>query len=389
MSLQVLLIEHEDVGGLYPFSQLHCSWELRTGAYSILERWQKSVPTASVTVSSHRDLHLRSFVERFPNTAHFLARPTLVISGHVLASPSVMRQMAETCANSADPIFFYCSGQAIGAFIPHAMNSPDEARINLDMLDADSCRTIEISGHTINRLWHVLDHIDDAVAWDASLTESPDDDEAIVHETAVIDESRGPVLVLEGAHVGPLAVIVGPSVICAGATVNAHAHIKGSIIGPQSKVGGEISASIFQGYANKQHDGFLGNSFIGEWVNLGAGTTSSNLKNTYGHVRVSMPWLEEDTQRTFLGLLIGDHSKSGIGSRFDTGSVCGTSSNIVAESIAPRQVGSFRWITPTTSEPYELSKALKVMRAVMARRMRELGPAEEAVIREIERRTHA
>lgn len=388
MSLQVLLIEHEDVGGLYPFSQLHCSWELRTGAFTILERWQKSLPNASVTVSTHRVLHLRSFVERYPKTDHFLSRPTMIIAGHLVTSPLVMRQMAETCATSTEPILFYCSGQAVGAFVPHEMSSPEEARINIDMLDADVCRTIEISGHTLNRLWQTLDLIKPCINWDSELLQHHVDDEAVVHPTTVIDTSGGPVLILEGAHVGPLSVIVGPTVIGESSTVNAHAHIKSSVIGPRCKVGGEISESIFQGFANKQHDGFLGNSFIGEWANLGAGTTTSNLKNTYGHVRVSLPWLEEDTQRMFLGLLMGDHSKSGIGSRFDTGSVCGTSSNIVANLIAPRQIGSFRWLTPTTSEPYILDKALKVMKAVMARRMREMGPSEEELIKEVERKTH-
>jgi len=361
MTLQILLIEHDEVDGLYPFASTHCSWEIRTGAYTILERWGRALPTASVTVHTHRTLHLESFLERHRDTPSFQAVPTLIMSGHVLTSPSVMRQIAETCAASDTPILFFCNGSAVGAYLTASPASPEESRILLEAIDIDACRTIEITGHLLNRLWHALDHIDELIRWDAGLIGDHIDEDAAVHSSAIIDHTHGPVLILEGAHVGAHTVITGPAVIGHHATVKPLTSIAHSVIGPHSKVAGEISVSIVQGYANKQHDGFLGHSYLNEWTNLGAGTITSNLKNTYGHIHVQLPWGEEDTQRMFVGLLMGAHSKSGIGTRFSTGTVCG--------------------ISLPTNAPYEIDKAIHVARSVMARRLIDLGPATEALYR--------
>jgi UDP-N-acetylglucosamine diphosphorylase/glucosamine-1-phosphate N-acetyltransferase len=170
--------------------------------------------------------------------------------------------------------------------------------------------------------------------------------------------------------------------------VKPFSNIAHGVIGPVCKVAGEIEKSVIQGYSNKQHDGFLGHSYLGEWCNLGAGTITSDLKNTYGHVRVTMPWLEEDTQRTFVGLLMGDHSKSAIGTRFTTGTVCGICCNIVADNFPPAYLPPFTWLKPTEQQVYEVNKALDVARAVTARRMVDLGPSTEALLRDQYRTTH-
>ncbi len=379
MTLQILLIEHDEVDGLYPFASTHCSWEIRTGAYTILERWTRALPTASVTVHSHRQGHLDSFLERHRETPAFQAVPTLIISGHVLTSPSVMRQIAETCTSSDSPILFFCSGRAVGAFLPSSPESPAASRILLDAIDIDQCRTIEITGHLLNRLWHALDHIDESIRWDAELIGTHIDEDAAVHSTAVIDAAHGPVIIMEGAHVGAHTVVTGPAVIGPHATVKPLSSLAHSVVGPQSKVAGEISVSIIQGFANKQHDGFLGHSYLNEWTNLGAGTITSNLKNTYGHINVHLPWGEEDTQRMFVGLLMGAHSKSGIGTRFSTGTICGVSSNVVSDGIPSRAIPSFWWVP--AEAPYQIDKAIHVARTVMARRMIDLGPATEALYR--------
>lgn len=388
MSVQILLIEHDDVGGLYPFTATHCSWELRTGAYTILERWQRSVPTDSITVASHRDLHVRSFVERHPHTAPYRAMPTLIIVGHLLVSPSVMRQMVEMCASATQPIVFFCNGHVVGVFVSEAPTTPVAATAVLETIDVSSCRTIELSGHLINRLWFTLDHIDESIRWDAGLMGEHIDEDASVHPTAVIDESHGPVVIMEGARVGAFCVITGPSVIGPRSVVKPFANIAHSVLGPVCKAAGEIEKSVIHGYANKQHDGFLGHSYLGEWTNLGAGTITSDLKNTYGHIRVHMPWLEEDTQRSFVGLLMGDHSKSAIGTRFTTGTVCGICCNVVADNFPPPHVPSFTWLKPAETQTYDINKAVEVARAVMARRLVDLGPSTEALLREQFRLVH-
>jgi len=379
MTLQILLIEHQAADGLYPFTSTHCSWEVRTGAFTILERWVQAVPQAHVTVHSHREAHLASFLERYPHIAPFRQAPTLIVSGHVLASPSVMRQLTDTCAASDQPIILFCGGNAVGAFLPNGAADPRDARVQLDAMDVDQCRTIEISGHLLNRLWQALDHIDASIGWDAALIGTHVHPTATIHPSAVIDESHGPVLILEGAHVGAHTVLTGPVVVGERSTVKPFTSLEHTVLGPVCKAAGEVTSTILQGYANKQHDGFVGHSYLNEWTNLGAGTVTSNLKNTYGHIQAHLPWGVEDTQRMFVGLLMGAHSKSGIGTRFTTGTVCGISSNAVYESITPSAIPSFWWAP--ADQPYQIDKAIAVARTVMARRMVDLGPATEALLR--------
>jgi UDP-N-acetylglucosamine diphosphorylase/glucosamine-1-phosphate N-acetyltransferase len=388
MRVQVLLVEHDDVGGLYPFSTTHCAWELRVGAFTILERWQRSVPTTSVTVASDRDLHMRSFVERYETTAPYQPLPTLIVAAHVLISPSVMRQMVEACAATNHPMLFYCGGQPMGVFLMQAPESPAMAVAALDTIDVHDTHTIDVAGHVITRMWQALDHIADAIRWDAQLVQEHIHHDASIHPTAVIDATGGPVLLLEHAQVGPLALITGPCVVGAHSIVRPHASLNTVVVGPTSRISGEVSHSIMQGYGNKQHDGFVGHTFIGEWCNLGAGTITSNLKNTYGHVHMTMPWLEEDTQRQFVGTLMGDHVRTAIGTRFSTGTVIGTFANVVSDGFPPRAIGPFTWMVGGSGAVYDIDKALAVARAAMARRMTDLGRATEAVLREVHRQAH-
>ena len=132
------------------------------------------------------------------------------------------------------------------------------------------------------------------------------------------------------------AVIEGPASVGPYATVKALARIyPGTTIGPVSKVGGEVEASIIHAYSNKQHDGFLGHSYVGAWCNLAAGTTTSDLKNTYSTVRVSIEGRAVDTGSLFAGLLMGDHSKAGIGTMFNTGTVVGIGCNLFGGDFPP------------------------------------------------------
>ena len=383
MPIQIVLLEHDDVDGLYPFSATHCAWELRIGAFTIAERWARSLQGSTVAFISHRARHLASFVERYRHTSSYLQVPTLFISGNVLVSPTVMKQVAAACSESSSPILFYCAGHPVGTFLPTPAAEASGVSAAIDSLDPDSVLSIEIMGHAIHRLWHVFDHIERAIGWDSELITSDLASSASVHPTAVIDSSRGPVIVMEGAEVGAFSYVAGPTVIGPDAKVKPHSSIRHSVIGPASRVGGEISESIIHAYSNKQHDGFLGHSYLCEWVNLGAGTTTSNLKNTYGTVRVHMPWGDEDSQRTFLGSLIGDHSKSAIGTLFSTGTICGISSNVVSSDLAPKSIPSFSWLTSGERESYDVDKALTVAATVMSRRDVVLGPATADLLRSL------
>ncbi len=185
----------------------------------------------------------------------------------------------------------------------------------------------------------------------------------------VLDASKGPVLIGDGASIGANAVVIGPVSIGAGATISPLAQIRGGTsIGPGCKVGGEISNSIFIGRSNKAHEGFVGDSYIGEWVNLGAGTTTSNLKNTYDEVSVPLAGVETMTGRRFVGSIIGDHTKTAINTRLMTGSYLGYCTMIAASRITPKYVPSFTFVTDRATEPYRMDKAIEVMKAVLTRR---------------------
>lgn len=185
------------------------------------------------------------------------------------------------------------------------------------------------------------------------------------------DAENGPILIAEQAVIRPGSVLVGPCAIGADSTVIDRAFIKANtVIGPHCKAAGEVGGTIFQGYSNKAHDGHLGNSWVGEWVNFGAGTTNSNLLNTYGEVVMR---LEPDAprQRTglqFLGAVVGDHVKFAICTRIMTGSIIGTGAMIASTAAPPTTVKRFAWLTDEGERSFRLDKFLEIAKTVMARR---------------------
>ena len=195
----------------------------------------------------------------------------------------------------------------------------------------------------------------------------------------VLDSRDGPVYIDAGVRVRPHAFIEGPACIGPGSILQPQACVRGgTTLGPVCRVGGEIEASILQGYGNKQHFGYLGHSYVGSWTNLGAGCTNSDLKNTYGTVRVPVNGEEVETGERFVGMAMGDHSKAGIGVCFPTGAVVGFSSSVAA-ARPPGFVPSFTWIDGDRTEPYDPERALAVARRVVARRDCRMSGEEERV----------
>jgi UDP-N-acetylglucosamine diphosphorylase/glucosamine-1-phosphate N-acetyltransferase len=200
----------------------------------------------------------------------------------------------------------------------------------------------------------------------------------------VLDAEDGPIFIDEGATIMANASLQGPLFVGAKSTIKMGAKIyEGTSIGPVCKVGGEVEESIFHAYSNKQHEGFLGHAYLGEWVNLGADTNNSDLKNNYGTVRVHIDGKTIDSGLLFVGLFMGDHAKSGINTMFNTGTVVGVMSNVFGADYPDKLVPSFAWGGAASCETYACEKALQVARRVMARRNRELTKAQEAVLRQV------
>ncbi len=203
---------------------------------------------------------------------------------------------------------------------------------------------------------------------------------------AILNAENGPIYIGKNAEVMEGAIIRGPFALCHNATVKMSAKIYGdTTVGPHSKVGGEIGNSVIQGYSNKGHDGYLGNSVIGEWCNLGADTNTSNLKNNYSQV-AAWSYKEEafiDTGLQFCGVIMGDHSKCGINTMFNTGTVVGTCANVFDGGFPAKHIPSFAWGGKSGFVPFQLDKALDVAKKVMKRRDIDLTTDEEVILSKI------
>lgn len=194
----------------------------------------------------------------------------------------------------------------------------------------------------------------------------------------VLDAEAGPIMIGRNVKVQPHCYIEGPAYIGDGTLLQPGAVVRGgATIGPVCKVGGEVEGSVLIGYSNKQHDGFLGHSYVGSFVNIAADCINSDLKNTYGTVRVPINGVEVDTGMHFVGLTVGDHSKAGINVSFPTGAVMGFCSSIVGAQC-PKFVPSFSWIEGADWQRYDAPRGLAIAKTVMSRRNLTMTPSEEA-----------
>ncbi len=205
-------------------------------------------------------------------------------------------------------------------------------------------------------------------------------------EFATINASGGPVYIGKDVEIMEGAIIRGPFAICEHATVKMGAKIyEDTTIGPWCKVGGEVQNSVLIGYSNKGHDGYLGNSVLGEWCNIGADTNTSNLKNNYAKVKLWDYNTDRfaDTGLQFCGLIMGDHSKCGINTMFNTGTVVGVSANIFGSGFPRNIVPSYSWGGAAGFTIYTFKKALETARIVMARRNMVIDEIDQNILEEV------
>ncbi len=261
---------------------------------------------------------------------------------------------------------------------------------------------INFSGNSviITRPWHLFQYNDRVLRQDYERITAhrpgihiPDGNHIIGHHifieegaqihASTINTQTGPVYIGKDAEIMEGSIIRGPFALCDHAVVKMGAKIYGpTTIGPGSKVGGEINNSIFQANSNKAHDGFIGNSVIGEWCNLGADTNCSNLKNNYAFVKLwdyqSQKFINTGLQ--FCGLIMGDHSKCGINTMFNTGTVVGVHTNIFGDGFPRNFIPSFSWGGANGFVTYKLADAFQTTTAVMSRRNMELSLHDKKIL---------
>jgi UDP-N-acetylglucosamine diphosphorylase/glucosamine-1-phosphate N-acetyltransferase len=211
-------------------------------------------------------------------------------------------------------------------------------------------------------------------------------DDAIIQPGSIINCSEGPVILDSKSEIMEGCMVRGPFYLGRKSALKMGAKVYGpTAIGPECKVGGEVSNVLILGYSNKAHDGFLGNAVVGEWCNFGADSNCSNLKNNYGVVKQYSytSGKEENTGLTFCGVVMGDHSKCGINTMFNTGTVVGIAANIFGADFPAKHIPSFSWGGSGEIEVYQFDKAIETIKAVKKRRGLELSDREWHVLSEL------
>ena len=277
---------------------------------------------------------------------------------------------------------------------------------NQEEVNFDTYEIIEFEGEClrVEHTWDIFSKNDAAIREDFELlTEGrksqpiPKSVNTIAKENIFIEEgaklefvtlnaSTGPIYIGKNAEIMEGSVIRGPFALCEGAMVKLATKVYGATtVGPHSRIGGEVNNSVLFGYSNKGHDGFLGNSVLGEWCNIGADSNNSNLKNNYEEVKLWSYETEafEKTGLQFCGLMMGDHSKCGINTMFNTGTVVGVSANIFGAGFPRNFVPSFSWGGAAGFTIYMTKKAFETARLVMSRRGVDFDEKEAAILQHV------
>ncbi len=379
----IVLYEDEGYANLLPLVWWRTVFELRVGRKIILDRTAQALgsPIAGVWT---RDWMAPVADQRCGAPAN---RPieagTVLVNGRWL----VERDMSlpdPPCVGVIDEevVFIACDADLAGRLTPGVLLDVSRRADALEDIER-----IDAPGLLIRYPWDIIAHLETLVPWgweaaNAAVGTAPLVGDHVgprdrihigqstrVHPTAVIDASNGPIFISHDVSVGPYAIIEGPAYIGPGSTVHAHAWLRdGNAIGPMCKVGGEIEQCVFVGYSNKQHAGFLGHSYVGAWVNIGAGAVNSDLKNTYGNVRVPVNGALIDTGLTFFGAIIADHAKIGINATIPTGASVGMAATIVTGRVLPKNIPSFAWVTEDGIKSGDPGHLLDVATRVMHRR---------------------
>ncbi|MEX2584411.1 MAG: putative sugar nucleotidyl transferase [Gemmatimonadota bacterium] len=276
-------------------------------------------------------------------------------------------------------------GEVVGWFSPGGSPGPGDDFV-LDPESSGDAGSTVLQGELLPKVWDLVPRNPDqtardieAIAIGKASAELPRgayqwgshplivDPSATIEPGAAFDTSEGPIWIDRGAAVRAFTRLVGPAYIGRGSKALGGA-IEAVSVGPVCRVRGELAESVCAGYVNKQHDGHMGHAYLGRWVNLGAETTNSDLKNNYGTIRVWTPEGDVDTGETKMGSLIGDHVKTGIGLLLNTGTVIGAGSNLYGAAMPPKYVPPFSWGTGDELVEYRLDKFLEVAERAMERR---------------------
>jgi len=389
-----LLFEPENLSPFGPLTLLRSVGELRFGVYSNIERAQLILDNKKLSLWV-RPILADEHAEKYPDMKinQEASAETIFLNAAV---PAWTYPAAIDRLRTARTAVFGKDGQIIAARPGYAINFLPGFHRQLDKLEPvlfDS----EYRNHAPNWIWDYLDLIHPALEHDIKLwvernnylTKMPaklftlSDRNIFIHNTAQVgkfvhlDASNGPVIIDEDVKISPFSSIIGPVYLGKRSSTKPSTALRQCVVGRVCNLGGEVKSSIIHPYSNKSHDGFLGDSILGSWINLGAGTITSNLKNNYQKIRVSWDGNNYESGRQFLGSIMGDHTKTAIGVRLNTGTIIGPFCNVFQADFPPRAIPSFSWGNGT----HDLEKALATADLMMQRRGLSLSEKHQAVIR--------
>ncbi|WP_370228187.1 GlmU family protein [Mesoflavibacter sp.] len=368
---------------LLPFTYTRPVADIRVGILTIREKWEQYLKTTTTTVTEDYLSDKYPMVEMEEN---------IMLNASYLPNPELIELIIGLEKNQA----IFKDEDVIAFFTTEAEEDIDFDKFEAIEFDNDILK--------IEHTWDIFSKNGEAIQQDFDLLTNdrtsqpiPSSNNVIAPENIFIEEgaklefttlnaSSGPIYIGKNAEIMEGSIIRGPLALCDNASIKLGAKIYGpTTIGPFSKVGGEVNNSVLFGYSNKGHDGFLGNSVLGEWCNLGADSNNSNLKNNYAEVRL---W-DYDTERfartglQFCGLMMGDHSKCGINTMFNTGTVVGVNANIFGSGFPRNFVPSYSWGGASGFSTYLTKKAFEVAEVVMSRRNIEFTLQDKAILEHV------
>ncbi|MCC5915049.1 MAG: hypothetical protein JJU46_11785 [Balneolaceae bacterium] len=398
MNIQYCLFEDEYLENFHPLTLTRPLYDLRVGIFTLAEKWQHALKQSENLTGPLRE-HLKGVFSEPTVTAD--TKTIIWLNPRFIPDPELTKKVSALDTGWA----ITCNGSLVAAAITpkqhkswiksgpkvSALKSEEIPKDGVTILE-NSWELFQINGAQIRAdivLSGKIPYGKEDIFPHTIFTNTNQiyiEEGATIEPGAMLLADNGPIYIGKNAHIMANSIVRGPSAICEKSVIKMGAKIyEDTTIGPVCKVGGEIANTIFHSYSNKAHDGYCGNSVFGQWCNLGADTNTSNLKNNYSTVKVS-DWKtgrESDTGQQFIGTIMGDHSKTGINSMLNTGTLCGVCCNLFSDGYPPKFVPSFSWVSGQNIVPYHFEKAIEAMGRMMDRRSVELTPAYKRMMQAI------
>jgi len=402
MSTPICIFEDEACTNLNPLTPTRPVYDLRCGITSLKEKILRHFPGSPIHLQC-RDYLADAVREKNPGIAvnEIEGDRCLFINGRVLADADFGEKIdlkwEGTYLSGETVVATVLAGEAL-AGVCSRLGDP----LLKELLHIGQTRSIEVK--LIGYPWHLIQENGSQIKADFEYRNRGGQilgrvypnvtllgkehicigKDAKIKPGVVLDAEEGPIYISENVTVYPNAVIEGPAFVGKDSLIKIGAKIyEGTSIGEVCKVGGEVEESILHAYSNKQHEGFLGHAYVGEWCNFGADTNNSDLKNNYRNVKVQINHELVDTGSLFVGLFMGDHTKTGINTMFNTGTVVGVGCNVYGAGVPLRFIPSFTWGGAEIIAKCDLEKTLDTARRAMARRKMILTLAQEKVLRKL------